>query len=390
MEWNGVEEERDEMSDEEGDEIDGEEELADWRVRAGPRNKPTQREREEHEATHMPFRDWCVHCMMGRSRTHHHVAKQKSEDQSRRTIIAVDNLFMEMESAPNIQAMSEESITCIAVKDRHQNIMSSVALTKGVEEPWTIERVVKSTDSLGYREITLKSDTEPAIVAFRNRAAAMCNAEEPLSDDSLVISWLVEHAGCILSRCQKGRDGKTPLERMHGKKPTQEFVPFREKVLARQITTEQRNRMNPRYQYGVWLGMRNKSAECFNGNADGVFRAREIGRLQPQDRWDTEAVNSVIGVPWRMTDGRWTVDRPEVRVDPIPILPLPFEKARIQRKRITKQDIDEFGSHDWMPRLQCNQGQQEHKHTQIDAGSESKNASELLRMERKDWIGETK
>ena len=47
-ELNGVEEERDGMSDGEGDEIYGEEELAapDWRVRAGPRNKPTQRERE--------------------------------------------------------------------------------------------------------------------------------------------------------------------------------------------------------------------------------------------------------------------------------------------------------------------------------------------------------
>ena len=35
---NGVEEERDGMSDEEGNEIDDEEELAapDWRVRAGP------------------------------------------------------------------------------------------------------------------------------------------------------------------------------------------------------------------------------------------------------------------------------------------------------------------------------------------------------------------
>ena len=67
-ELNGVEEERGEMSDEEENEIDGEEELAapDWRVRAGPRNKPTQREREEHEAAHVPFRDWCVHCMMGR------------------------------------------------------------------------------------------------------------------------------------------------------------------------------------------------------------------------------------------------------------------------------------------------------------------------------------
>ena len=42
-----------------------------------------------------------------------------------------------------------------------------------------------------------------------------------------------------------------------------------------------------------------------------------------------------------MEDDRRTVDRPEVRVDPIPIPPLPFEGARIQRERI---DIDEFGA----------------------------------------------
>ena len=149
-------------------------------------------------------------------------------------------------------------------------------MKNGVGEPWTIERVVKFIGLLGYREITLRSDTELATVAFRNRVAAMCKAEvstedavkgdkesdglienaimllrgiirtikchiesstqEPLSDDSLVVPWLVEHAGCILSRCLKGRDGKTPFERLHGKKPTQEFVPFREKVLARKIT----------------------------------------------------------------------------------------------------------------------------------------------------------
>ena len=56
------------------------------------------------------------------------------------------------------------------------------------------------------------------------------------------------------------------------------------------------------------------------GNADGVFRARENEKIgTAQSRWDQEAVNSVIGVPWRVTDGRWTVERPEVRVDPIPI-----------------------------------------------------------------------
>ena len=100
-ELNGVAEGRDEMSDEEGDRIDGEEELAapDSRVRAGPRNKQTYKEREEHEATHVPFRDWCAHCMMGRGRTHHHVAKQKNEDQSRRPIIAMDYYFMKMKSS---------------------------------------------------------------------------------------------------------------------------------------------------------------------------------------------------------------------------------------------------------------------------------------------------
>ena len=190
--------------------------------------------------------------MRRRGRTHHHVAKQNSEDQSRRPIIAMSHFFMKMESALNIQAISEESITCVAVEEnRHQHIMSSVALEKGVEEPWTNERVVRIIDLLGYREITLKSDTEAAIVAFRNRVAAKCKAEvttedavkgdnesnglienvkmqlrgiirtvkchiesrtqEPLNDDSLVMPWLVEHAGCILSRCQKGRDGKDAI-----------------------------------------------------------------------------------------------------------------------------------------------------------------------------------
>ena len=90
---------------------------------------------------------------------------------------------MKMESAPSSQSISKESIACVAVKeDRHQNIMSSVALKKGVEQLWTIERVVKFIDLLGYLEITLKSDTEPAIFAFRNRVAAMCKAEVTTQD----------------------------------------------------------------------------------------------------------------------------------------------------------------------------------------------------------------
>ena len=289
--------------------------------------------------------------MMGRCRTHHHVAKQKSEDQSRRPIIAMDYFFMRMESVPNVQAISEESITCVAVKEaRHQNIMSRLALKKGVEEPWTIEREVRFIDLLGYREITLKSDRacnsrvqesrsrnvqsgshhrgcserrQRIEWAYRERGNAAArnhpNNEVPHreQDAGTTQRWLACHAMVGGARrmhpvkVSESRDGRMPFERLHGKKPTQEFVPFGEKVLARQITTDP--------------------------------RAREIRRLEPQDSWDTEAITNVIGVPWRMTGGRWTVDRPEAQVDPIPIPPLPFGGSRIQRERITRQDINEPG-----------------------------------------------
>ena len=185
QELNGLGEGEDAMTDEEGEGVEGEGEAgaADWRVRTGPRNKPTARKRGAQEATHILFRDWCAHCMMGRGRTHHHVSKKSCGDLSRRPIIAMDHYFLQPNSTVNSQTIPDESVTCIPAKEhRDQNIMSSVALKKEVEEPWTVERVAKFIDLLGYREITSKSDTEPAIVAFRYRVAENCNAEVTSED----------------------------------------------------------------------------------------------------------------------------------------------------------------------------------------------------------------
>ena len=55
-------------------------------------------------------------------------------------------------------------------------------MKKEVEEPWTIERVLKIIDLLGYREITFKSDTALTTIAFRNRVAAMCKADVTTED----------------------------------------------------------------------------------------------------------------------------------------------------------------------------------------------------------------
>ena len=54
---------------------------------------------------------------MGRGRTHHFVTKQKIEDQSRRLTITMDHNLMKMKSGVNAQRISEESVTCIAIKE---------------------------------------------------------------------------------------------------------------------------------------------------------------------------------------------------------------------------------------------------------------------------------
>ena len=61
-EMNGVEEVEDRMSEEAGDEVEGEGELAsaDWRVRARTQKQTDAKEREEYEATHVQFSDRCT------------------------------------------------------------------------------------------------------------------------------------------------------------------------------------------------------------------------------------------------------------------------------------------------------------------------------------------
>ena len=84
--------------------------------------------------------------------------------------------------------------------------------------------------------------------------------------------------------------------------------------------------------------MRNNSAECFVETAEGAFRAREVRRMEQQDRWDKEAINNVI------VDGKWTVDRRATQIDPLPPPPVPFEGAPVQRERITRTDMEAFGT----------------------------------------------
>ena len=160
---------------------------------------------------------------------------------------------------------------------------------------------------------SLKSDTEPATIAFRNCVAENCNTEVALEDavkGDTQSNGLVGNAVMLLSGVIKTH--QVPRGELHTRgtsrrlpdlavvggtcrkhfvqvvetvKPAQEFG---EKVLARPKSSEPLNRMNPRYKFGVWLEVTNNSAErCVqsaSGQEDVTPRLVGQGGNQQSDR----------------------------------------------------------------------------------------------------------
>ena len=96
-----------------------------WRCQTGVREPALDPEQRRKRGKNTKQRaclpvDLCTHSVMDRGRTHHHVTKQKSEDQSRRPTITMDCYVVKMNSVVNAQTMSEEQVTCIAVKEEVQ------------------------------------------------------------------------------------------------------------------------------------------------------------------------------------------------------------------------------------------------------------------------------
>ena len=77
---------------------DSDEEGQQPKVMRSPK-APTKAEREEHEATHLPFRSWCTHCLRGRGRNkpHHRQVVDEELDQLKVPKISTDYFFMSQE-----------------------------------------------------------------------------------------------------------------------------------------------------------------------------------------------------------------------------------------------------------------------------------------------------
>ena len=319
--------EQKEVQDEEGevedmrDEEEEEEEARRPKVRKAPRG-PTQKEREEHEATHLPYRAWCEHCVRGRGVRKPHIGnkEESGEDMEVKVPRMVMNYhFMSTEDEKNgknpVLHMKDES-----TGNRYMRAVGRKGLGEGNEMEWLIKDVSEELKSWGHGggnggNIILKTDGEPAIVALRNAIAGyhggVVTPERPPPGESqahgseeesgktlrgmvkvykdqiekragikleakdVILLWIIRWAAMAYSRYKIGDDGKSAYERQKGRKCRLEVVPIGESVWYKRLreTDEERKSLESAWGEGVWIGHARGSSEALIGTSEGVVRA---------------------------------------------------------------------------------------------------------------------
>ena len=137
---------------------------------------PTEQEIRDHEQTHLPFRDWCKHCVMGRAKNDPHYKKKDVVPTGVPRII-LDYMYVTEKKPPGLRPaviLGEGLPVLVAVDSESKGIVAFVVPTTG-ENEYAISRIVKDISQVfGYRKkMILKGDQEPALQVVLERAARL-------------------------------------------------------------------------------------------------------------------------------------------------------------------------------------------------------------------------
>ena len=145
--------------------------------------QPSQREREEHEKTHLPFRDWCTHCIKAKSRNDPHkreadVMKDEEFRDDAISTVSFDYSYFNDKLGKMSKEEYNEALRkgdkmnrpMVVVEDRETGtIVAHMCSQKGPGDKWIVGRIGKDIEEMGYggARIILKCDQESPITAVQ-------------------------------------------------------------------------------------------------------------------------------------------------------------------------------------------------------------------------------
>ena len=232
---------------------------------------PSDEDVKLHQMTHLPYRNWCEHCIRGRGKEMSHTRNRETPATPE---VHFDFAFMgEQDTA---------TIPILVVRETRTKMTLMTAMASKTPTTWTIERVVTFLREIGleHTDVIVKSDQEPtikklvdevgharnpttsrwivesspvgshasngiverAIQSVQAQARVMKSALEErwgcnISPTNPVISWLMEYSAVLLNNFEVGKDGFTAYERLKKKKSKTLGLEYGEELLWKRRDT---------------------------------------------------------------------------------------------------------------------------------------------------------
>jgi hypothetical protein len=166
-----------------------------------------------------------------------------------------------------------------------------------------------------------------------------------LKPSDAIMPWMIEHCSTLINRCRIGVDGMTSYERIKGKPNKKKFCEIGKVVLYMGVKSKKdksKDKLNPKFELGIWLGVHSGSNEDIIGTDQGVLRACAIKMIPEDEQWSSEAVLKIKGVPWSTREepdvdedeAREAIDQGEAVEEDIP---------KTKRFYIRKEDVIKYG-----------------------------------------------
>ena len=108
--------------------------------------------------------------------------------------------------------------------------------------------------------------------------------------DHGLLPLMVRYAAATYRMYAVGSDGKTPNERMTGRKSSPAVAEFGEAVwwMPLQTTNTQLPPLGARFEEGFYVGLADGSAESLILTATGLVKCRSVRRRPPSERWNRD------------------------------------------------------------------------------------------------------
>ena len=275
---------------------DYEEETRTPKVAMRPKT-PTQKDLDDHLPLHLHYRAWCPECVAGRGTQTPHLT-QASEDKGNGATVHMDYAFQNQKDKDD-----DKNPILVAYEELTRMFWAMSVKHKGVHKG-PIKYLVDKLEEAGFcgERVTMKSDQERSIVAFKSAVAASRKGETALIEspvrssqsngraerairkwrdqyktlrlylermigrkvpnDSPLLTWLVTWTSDALSKFLVLNGGKTAYEQATGHKCKHVVVGFGERVMFQTIPDKNHiDKKETNRDTGVFFGVVTRTTE---------------------------------------------------------------------------------------------------------------------------------